>query len=311
LIVQHASAPSATAYAIRTNGNIQINSWIEAGNATAARHQNVMMGHDLALAGHPGFDFGSGDGLVIGPKTGAGSGQSFQVDASSGTARVGVYTTGAPADRYTEINGTNGSISLNGGSINTNYIDEGGSATYSISVTHTGAAGGGSQGGAARFRIPAGTSATAAPTVSIERESPATGTYPTLSVSATATNDVNSVIEVSHAGQGAATGVNIQFDNVNNQSRAIVVDNGHTVLSFASLNTTADLQNATTSVVEWTGGNIAAANLPQNAINGQLLYISGNGAQDITDDSAQTVAGFWGVSLVYSGGGWRIVGFLN
>jgi phage gp45-like len=89
------------------------------------------------------------------------------------------------------------------------------------------------------------------------------------------------------------------------------VDNGHTVLSFASLNTTADLQNATTSVVEWTGGNIAAANLPQNAINGQLLYISGNGAQDITDDSAQTVAGFWGVSLVYSGGGWRIVGFLN
>ena len=177
-------------------------------------------------------------------------------------------------------------------------------------MTHRGAAGGGSQGGVARFRIPSGTSATAAPAVSIERESPATGTYPTLSVSATATNDVNSVLEVSHAGQGAATGVNIQFDNVNNQSRAIVVDNGHTVLSWATLNVAGDLQNATTSVVEWTGGNIAAGDLPQNAINGQILHITGAGAVDITDDSAQTVAGFWGVTLVYSGGGWRIVGSL-
>jgi hypothetical protein len=66
----------------------------------------------LVFHGHPGFDFGSGDGLVIGPKTGAGAGQSFQVDASSGDVRVGVYTTGAPTDRYTEMDGATGDITM-------------------------------------------------------------------------------------------------------------------------------------------------------------------------------------------------------
>jgi hypothetical protein len=86
------------------------------------------------------------------------------------------------------------------------------------------------------------------------------------------------------------------------------VDNGHTVLSFASLNTNADLNNATASVIEWTGGNIVAANLPQNAINGQLLYITGVGAVSVSD-GVTTVANFVGVTLVRSGGVWRIVGW--
>jgi hypothetical protein len=195
-------------------------------------------------------------------------------------------------------------------SINTNYIDEAGTATYALAVDHRGAAGGGSQGGAARFRIPSGTSATAAPTVSIERESPATGTYPTLAVSATATNDVNSVIEVSHAGQGAATGVNIQFDNVNNQSRAIVVDNGHTVLAFGTLSTQNELQQSTATIINWTGGNIPAAWLPTSAIAGQLLFIIMPNNVTVTDGIGN-VSGIGGANgegamLIYTGANWVI-----
>ncbi|MBK7985753.1 MAG: hypothetical protein IPK11_02245 [Ignavibacteria bacterium] len=231
LVVNNTLAPAVNAYAIRTNGHIQINSWIEAGNAAAARHQNVIMGHDLALAGHPGFDFGSGDGLVIGPKTGAGAGKSFQVDASSGDVRVGVYTTGAPTDRYTEMDGATGDITMQGSNMIINFNDDAATNTYALAVTHNGSTAA-STGGAAQFSIPTGASGANGPVVRIERGQPSANVTAALELAVTSVTDQNSALTISHAGQGAASALNIQFDNVNNQSRAIVVDNGHTVLSF-------------------------------------------------------------------------------
>jgi hypothetical protein len=62
-----------------------------------------------------------------------------------------------------------------------------------------------------------------------------------LELAVTSVTDQNSALTISHAGQGAASALNIQFDNVNNQSRAIVVDNGHTVLAFGTLSTQNEL----------------------------------------------------------------------
>jgi hypothetical protein len=313
LVVTNDLAPAATAYAIRTNGHIQINSWIEAGNAAANRHQNIVMGHDLATAGHPGFDFGSGDGLVIGPKTGAGAGESFQVDASSGDVRIGVYTTGAPTDRYTEMDGATGDITMQGSNMIINFNDDAATNTYALAVNHNGSTAA-STGGAAQFAIPTGASGANGPVVRIERGQPSANVTAALELAVTSVTDQNSALTISHAGQGAASALNIQFDNVNNQSRAIVVDNGHTVLAFQELGTVAELQQANASVINYTGAvNITDNDLPQNAINGQTLFLKGQGTADLSNIGVLnvTVLTFRGAVLMYMNGSWEIISSYN
>ena len=131
-----------------------------------------------------------------------------------------------------------------------------------------------------------------------------------MELAVTSVTDQNSALTISHAGQGAASALNIQFDNVNNQSRAIVVDNGHTVLSFQELGTLAELQQANASVINFNGTVVITDNdLPQNAINGQTLFIVGNGTSDLNNIGANnvTVAGFLGATLMYMNGSWEII----
>jgi hypothetical protein len=300
----------AGAYAIRTNGNIQINSWIETGGeGNPNRHRNVMIGTGITNTIHPGYDFGSSDGLVVGPASGPGAGQSFQVDASSGDVRVGVYTTGAPTDRYTEMDGATGDITMQGSNMIINFNDDAATNTYALAVTHNGSTAA-STGGAAQFSIPTGASGANGPVVRIERGQPSANVTAALELAVTSVTDQNSALTISHAGQGAASALNIQFDNVNNQSRAIVVDNGHTVLAFGTLSTQNELQQSTATIINWTGGNIPAAWLPTSAIAGQLLFIIMPNDVTVTDGIGN-VSGIGGANgegamLIYTGANWVI-----
>jgi hypothetical protein len=300
----------AGAYAIRTNGNIQINSWIETGGeGNPNRHRNVMIGTGITNTIHPGYDFGSSDGLVVGPASGPGAGQSFQVDASSGDVRVGVYTTGAPTDRYTEMDGATGDITMQGSNMIINFNDDAATNTYALAVTHNGSTAA-STGGAAQFAIPTGASGANGPVVRIERGQPSANVTAALELAVTSVTDQNSALTISHAGQSAASALNIQFDNVNNQSRAIVVDNGHTVLAFGTLSTQNELQQSTATIINWTGGNIPAAWLPTSAIAGQLLFIIMPNDVTVTDGIGN-VSGIGGANgegamLIYTGANWVI-----
>ncbi|MBK7985754.1 MAG: hypothetical protein IPK11_02250 [Ignavibacteria bacterium] len=49
--------------------------------------------------------------------------------------------------------------------------------------------------------------------------------------------------------------------------------------------------------------------LPQNAINGQTLFIVGNGTSDLSNIGANNISllGFFGATLMYMNGSWEVI----
>jgi hypothetical protein len=252
---------------------------------------------------------GGFNGMVVGPTAG-GSGV-FAVNAIDGNMTVGVF--GASAANI-EIAGANGQITTDA-PVTINYRTDFANNPDNLAALSVSVAGGGANSKAAEFIHSAGgggvdASTSINPVVSIRQE---IANREGLQVNNENDGTIYGAATFTNTGaNNTATTVTIENQSVQNGAAALRVVNGSTQLAYANIAAQADLQNATATVIDWTGGaNILVNWLPLNAQDGQILWIRVQDTETITDADAAVFTGsnaFGRVaSLVYFAGGWHLV----